>query len=51
MAKRIRLTEAELAKRTEALLKSKENKPISKGDFDKAVKAVAKKSNKQSAVK
>lgn len=50
MAKRIRLTESELAKRTEALLKSKENKPTSKGDFEKAVKGVIK-SNKQSASK
>lgn len=50
MAKRIRLTEEELAKRTAALLKSKENKPIPKGQFDKAVKAVAK-PNKQSSSK
>ena len=49
MAKRKILSPDELFKRTEALLKSKENKPVSKGEFDKAVKSVAK-PKKQSAV-
>lgn len=50
MAKRTRLSESELAKRTEALLKSKENKPISKNGFERAVKSVIK-TKKQSASK